>query len=223
MTTFVRARAWQSGVGLKLLMAVSAIVLIGYVVIHVLGTLLVFLGPAWINGWGAFLHSTGPLLWAVRLVLLCALVVHVAAAVILAVRARRARPVPYARLTRQASPVASRTMAVTGGALLLFALYHVPQFTAGIWHPRFVTGDAYGNIVSLFFRTLEYPIYAAALVALGLHLYHGAWSLLRTLGVPLPVDGVRRHGLTTALVLLVIAGFAAILAAVAVGGLRLTR
>jgi len=127
--------AWRSTVGMKVLMALSAVVLVGYMMIHVLGNLLIFLGPTWINGWGALLHATGPLLWAARLVIFVALVVHVAAAVALAVRARRARPEPYARLSPQASTVAARTMQWTGLLLLLFAGYHVPQFTAGWWHP----------------------------------------------------------------------------------------
>src|SRR5215216_6895752 len=92
-----RRAAWRSTVGMKVLMALSAIVLVGYMLIHVLGNLLIFLGPAWINGYGALLHATGPLLWAARLVIFVALVVHVAAAVVLAARARRARAESYAR------------------------------------------------------------------------------------------------------------------------------
>lgn len=213
--------AWQSSIGTKALVALSAAALVGYMLIHVLGNLLIFLGPEWINGWGAFLHATGPLLWAARLVLLVALAIHVGGAVILAVRARRARPEHYARLEPRASSVASRTMLWTGVALLVFAGYHVPQLTVGWWHPHFVSGDDYANVIRLFRRTVEYPLYAAALVALGLHMYHGTWSMLRTLGVPLPARGMRRAGLTTAYTLFVIIGFAAILLAVAAGLLRM--
>jgi len=212
--------AWRSTVGMKVLMALSAVVLVGYMMIHVLGNLLIFLGPTWINGWGALLHATGPLLWAARLVIFVALVVHVAAAVALAVRARRARPEPYARLSPQASTVAARTMQWTGLLLLLFAGYHVPQFTAGWWHPRFVSGDDYANVIRLFRQTILYAVYALALVALGLHLYHGTWSMLRTLGVPLPARGPHRAGLTTAFTLFVTVAFFAILLAVAAGWLR---
>ena len=201
-------------------MALSAVVLVGYMLIHVLGNLLIFLGPAWINGYGALLLATGPLLWGARLVIAVALVVHVAAAVVLSVRARRARREPYARLAPQASTVASRTMLWTGLLLLLFAGYHVPQFTAGWWHPRFVSGDDYANVIHLFRQTTLYAVYGVALVALGLHLYHGTWSMLRTLGVPLPARGPRRAGLTTAFTLLVTVGFVAILLAVAAGWLR---
>jgi succinate dehydrogenase / fumarate reductase cytochrome b subunit len=206
---------------MKVLMALSAVILVGYMLIHVLGNLLIFAGPAWINGYGALLHATGPLLWVARLVILVALVVHVVAAVVLTARARRARPEPYARLTPQASTVASRTMLWTGIALLLFAGYHVPQFTGGWWHPHFVPGDDYANVVRLFRPTILYAVYAAALLALGLHLYHGTWSMLRTLGVPLPARGPRRAGLTTAFTLFVTAGFVAIMMAVAAGWLGL--
>ena len=212
--------AWRSALGMKLLMALSAVVLVGYMLIHVLGNLLIFLGPAWINGYGALLHATGPLLWAARVVIFVALVLHVVIAVALAVRARRARPEPYAHLSPQTSTLAARTMLWTGLVLLLFAGYHVPQFTAGWWHPRFVSGDDYANVVWLFRQTILYAVYGAALVALGLHLYHGTWSMLRTLGVPLPARGPRRAGLTTTFTLFVTVGFVAILLAVAVGWLR---
>jgi succinate dehydrogenase / fumarate reductase cytochrome b subunit len=213
--------AWRSAVGTKVLMALSAVILVGYMLIHVLGNLLIFGGPEWINGWGAFLHATGPLLWVARLIIFAALVVHVIAAVVLSVRARRARPEPYEeRLAPQASSVASRTMLWTGIVLLVFAAYHVPQFTAGLWHPRFVSGDDYANVIRLFGRTIEYAVYAAALVALGLHMYHGTWSMLRTLGVPVPQRGPRRARLTTAFTLFVTLGFVAILVAVVGGWLR---
>src|SRR4051812_40338058 len=106
----VSSRPWRSTVGTKLIMAVSALVLTGYMLIHVLGNLLIFLGPAWINGYGALLHATGPLLWAVRLVLFVALVAHVAAALILTLDSWRARPVGYTRIVPQGSSIASRTM-----------------------------------------------------------------------------------------------------------------
>jgi len=215
-----RRAAWRSAIGMKALMSLSALVLVGYMLLHVLGNLLIFLGPAWINGWGALLHATGPLLWVARLVILAALAVHVAAGVVLSVRARHARPEAYARLTPQASSVASRTMLWTGVALLAFAAYHVPQLTVGWWHPRFVSGDDYANVLRLFRRTTEYPVYAAALAALGLHLYHGTWSMLRTLGVPLPARRPRRAGPATIFTLFVTIGFVAILLAVAGGWLR---
>ena len=142
------------------------------------------------------------------------------AAVVLARRARRARPEPYARLTPQASTIASRTMLWTGVVLLLFAAYHVPQFTVGWWHPHFVSGDDYANVVRLFRQTILYAVYTLALVALGLHLYHGTWSMLRTLGVALPARGPRRARSTTAFTLFVTIGFVAILLAVAAGWLR---
>ena len=213
----VSSSPWRSTVGTKLIMAVSALVLTGYMLIHVLGNLLIFLGPAWINGYGALLHATGPLLWAVRLVLFVALLVHVLAALILTLDARRARPVAYTRIVPQASSVASRTMRWTGVALLIFAAYHTPQMTVGWGHPLFVTGDDFGNVVRLFRVTLMYVVYGAALVALGLHLYHGTWGMLRTLGLMLPARGGRRARLTTAFTVFVTAGFVTILVAVAAG------
>jgi succinate dehydrogenase / fumarate reductase, cytochrome b subunit len=215
----VPSRPRRSTIATKMVMAVSALVLTGYMLIHVLGNLLIFLGPQWINGYGALLHATGPLLWAVRAVLLAALVVHVAAAVRLTVDARRARPRPYARVVPQASTLASRTMLWTGAALLLFAAFHTPQMTAGWWHPRFAAGDDYANVVRLFGAASQYVVYGAALGALALHLYHGTWSMLRTLGATLPARGPARARLTTAYTAFVVAGFVAVLVAVAAGAL----
>ena len=220
-TSRVGWRVWRSAVATKIVMAVSALVLTGYMLIHVLGNLLIFLGPTWINGYGALLHATGPLLWAVRLVLFVALVVHVLAALRLTLDARHARPIEYTRFVPQVSTIASRTMRWTGVALLLFAAYHTPQMTVGWGHPQFVAGDDYANVVRLFRVTALYVVYAAALMALGLHMYHGTWSMLRTLGVPLPARGAPRAGLTTAFTAFVTVGFVAVLVSVAAGLLPL--
>jgi succinate dehydrogenase / fumarate reductase cytochrome b subunit len=214
---------WHSTVGQKALMALSALVLAGYMVIHVVGNLLIYLGPRWINGWGALLHATGPLLWIIRAVLFAAFVLHIVLAQRLTRRAHSARPVGYARYEPQVATTAARTMRWGGVALLLFVLYHVPQFTAGWWHPAFVNGDDYSNVVLLFRRWWAYPVYAAALVAIGLHLYHGTWSMLRALGLSQPSPEPRRRPLAVGMTVLVAGGFLTIMIAVAAGLLRPLR
>jgi succinate dehydrogenase / fumarate reductase, cytochrome b subunit len=217
------ALLWRSTVGKKGLMAVSALVLVGYMLIHVVGNLLIYLGPHWINGWGAFLHATGPLLWAIRGVLLLAFVLHIVLAAQLKRDAHDARPQSYARYEPQVATPAARTMWWGGVALLLFTLYHVPQFTAGWWHPAFASGDDYSNVVVLFRRWWAYPVYAAALVAVALHMYHGTWSMLRTLGLAQPSPEPRRRPLAVGLTVLVAGGFLSIMIAVAAGLLRPLR
>jgi succinate dehydrogenase / fumarate reductase cytochrome b subunit len=217
------ALLWRSTVGKKALMALSALVLVGYMLLHVVGNLLIYLGPQWINGWGAFLHATGPLLWGIRVGLFLAFVLHIVLAAQLTRLANAARPERYARYEPQAATPAARTMRWGGVALFLFVLYHVPQFTAGWWHPAFVSGDDYSNVVVLFQRWWAYPVYAAALVAVALHMYHGTWSMLRTLGVAQPSPEPHRRPLTVGLTVLVAGGFLSIMIAVAAGLLRPLR
>src|SRR5690242_16472201 len=94
----------------KVVMATTGVLLVGYLVSHVLANLLAYAGPRYINGYGALLHATGPLLWVARAVLLAAAVLHVRAAVRLARLARAARGHAYARHVRQAGSYATRTI-----------------------------------------------------------------------------------------------------------------
>src|SRR5437762_13813620 len=114
-----RVRAlWASSVGKKAVMAVTGLIMLAYLITHVLANLLVFQGPSKINAYSAFLHGTGGALWAARLVLLAALVLHVIAAVQLATRRQEARPVGYAAgRDPQVSTWASRTIR-WGGVLI---------------------------------------------------------------------------------------------------------
>lgn len=207
----------RSTVGMKAVMATTGAILVAYVVSHVAANLLVFHSPEAINGYGALLHRTGPLLWVARGVLLLAAVLHVTAAVRLTRQARRARPVPYAVYEAQAATLAARTIRWGGVALLLFLLVHIPQMTTGFLHPQFRAGDDYGNVVHVFRVWWVTPLYLAALAALGLHLYHGTWSALRTLGVSGRRAFPLRRPAVATLAALVALGFASIPLAVALG------
>ena len=109
-------------------------------------------------------------------------------------------------------------MATTGAiALLLFLLVHIPQMTTGFLHLQFRAGDDYGNVVHVFRVWWVTPLYLAALAALGLHLYHGTWSALRTLGVSGRRAFPLRRPAVATLAALVALGFASIPLAVALG------
>jgi succinate dehydrogenase / fumarate reductase cytochrome b subunit len=178
---------WASTVGKKVVMAVSGLVLVAYLITHVLANLLVFQGPTQINAYSAFLHGTGGALWAARLVLLAAAVVHVVAAVQLAARRGSARPVGYAAgRDPQVSTLASRTIRWGGALILVFLVYHILHFTTGTVHPDFVEADPYHNVIAGFRSPLVVAFYLVAMAAVGLHLYHGVWSSGRTLGVTPP-------------------------------------
>ena len=145
---------WHTSVGKKAVMAVTGIIMVAYLITHVLANLLVFQGPDQINRYSRLLHGTGGALWAARLVLLVALVLHIVAAVQLTARRRAARPVGYAGgREAQVSTFASRTIRWGGGLILVFLVYHILHFTLGTVHPSFVEGDPYHNVATGFARS----------------------------------------------------------------------
>jgi len=217
-----RVRAlWTSSVGKKAVMAVTGLIMLAYLVTHVLANLLIFQGPEKINAYSRFLHGTGGALWAARLVLLAAVGLHIVAAVQLASRRRAARPIGYAAgRESQVSTLASRTIRWGGALILVFLVYHILHFTLGTVHASFVDGDPYHNVVTGFSNPLVVLFYEVALVAVGLHLYHGIWSSGRSLGLSSPSPQPLRRQLALALSLMVWAGFTIIPIAVYAGVIR---
>lgn len=203
-------------------MAVTGVIGIGYVILHVIGNLLVFQGPEAINSYATFLKGLGELLWVLRAVLLAAVVLHVVAAYQLTVMSRAARPVGYAKREPQTSTWASRSMRFGGVLLLVFIVVHILQFTTGTVDPAraFSREDVYGNIVASFRIWWVTLFYVTAMVALGMHLLHGAWASVRTIGVrqPSPSPLRKRAGLVIAA--FVWAGFTIVPLAVFLGFLR---
>jgi succinate dehydrogenase / fumarate reductase, cytochrome b subunit len=212
---------WDSSVGKKVIMAVTGLIMVAYLITHVLANLLVFQGPAKINAYSAFLHGTGGALWAARLVLLAALILHVVAAVQLARRQAEARPVGYAAGRKpQVSTLASRTIRWGGAAILAFLVYHILHFTVGTAHPDFVEGDPYHNVSTGFHSLIVVLVYVAAMAAVGLHLYHGVWSSGRSLGMSPPSPNPIRRTVALVLALLIWLGFTVIPLAVYAGVVR---
>ena len=212
---------WDSSVGKKVIMAVTGLVMVAYLVIHVLANLLVFQGPAKINAYSAFLHGTGGALWAARAVLLAALVLHVIAAVQLAGRRYEARPVGYAGGSApQVSTWASRSIRWGGALILAFLIYHILHFTVGSAHPEFIEGDPYHNVATGFTSPWVVGGYLIAVALVGLHLYHGVWSSGRSLGMSPPSPDPLRRTLALVLAVVIWLGFAVIPVAVYAGVLR---
>jgi succinate dehydrogenase / fumarate reductase cytochrome b subunit len=204
------AAFWRSGIGKKAVMAVTGLIGIAYVVGHMVGNLQLFQGPEKINAYAAMLQ--GPLksaVWAARIVLLLAVVLHVIAAWQLTRIDRAARPVGYARREPQISTLASRSMRWGGVVLLLFIVFHILHFTTGTVQPApFVAGDVYGNMIGGFRIWWVALFYVIAMAALGLHLFHGGWSFARTLGIARPSPRPFRRPVAAALAVIVAAGFA---------------
>jgi len=213
------ARLWRSTVGRKALVAASGLLLWVWVVLHVAGNLTLFSGPAAADGYAAALRATPAALWAVRAGLAAAAIVHVAGVVSLARAGRAARP-RHQTPARRASTVAARTMRVGGALLLAFVVYHLLHLTVGLFHPGFLPGHVYDNVVRGLRSTWVASIYMAAAVLLGLHLFHGLWAAARSLGV-WPDGAARRRRPAVALVSAAVAlGFASVPLAVLAGWLR---
>lgn len=211
---------YRSTIGKKVIMAVTGLVMAGFLVLHMAGNLQAFDGPARINGYSAFLHGTGELLWVARVVLLVAVVLHIDAAIQLTRIARAARPQDYAERRLQVSTVASRSLRWGGVILAAFIVFHILHMTTGTVHPSFAPGDVYHNLVAGFRVWPVAVFYLAAMAALGLHLYHGVWSSARTLGIARPAPHPLHRPVAVVVAVVVAAGFALIPIAVLAGWLR---
>ncbi len=187
---------YRSTIGKKLVMAVSGLIIVGYLLTHVVANLMVFFNPGWLDDYAAFLKSMPFVIWPARAVLLAAAVVHVVAATQLTLRNRAARPVGYRRPSPQAATWASRSMRIGGVVLLAFIVLHILHFTTGQLHPTAPEFDAHAvgqNVITAFQNGWVVLAYLVAMAALGLHLFHGLWSSSRTLGVkPETVQPQRR-------------------------------
>jgi succinate dehydrogenase / fumarate reductase cytochrome b subunit len=212
---------WNSSVGKKVVMAATGLIWVAYLITHMLANLLVFQGPDTINAYSAFLRGTGGALWAARLVLVGALVLHVVAAVQLTARRHEARPVGYAGgYEHQASTLAARTIRWGGALILIFLVYHILHFTIGTAHPSFAEGNPYHNVATGFRDPFVVIFYLVIMAFVGLHLYHGVWSSGRSLGVSPPSPRPLRRSAALALALLIWLGFSLIPIAVYAGAVR---
>lgn len=214
---------FTSTIGRKVVMAVTGAVLIGFVVGHMLGNLQMFLPDhEAINAYGRLLHDAlhGTGIWVVRATLLAAVILHIGAAWSLARTSAKARPVAYRVVTPDASTYASRTMRWSGPILALFIVYHLLHFTIGSAHPAFVPGDVYRNVITGFSVWPVSAAYIAAMLALGLHLRHGMWSMLQSLGASHPQWNAARDRAALALTVIVVLGFISVPLAVLAGVLK---
>ncbi len=201
---------WSSSVGKKVLMAVSGVILYGFIVVHMLGNLKVYQGREAFNHYAEGLRTLGEpffgrgqLLWLLRLILLAALIVHVAAVYKLAGQSRAARKHRYKKFDGLEFSYASRTMLWGGLLLLAYVVYHLMHFTFGNAHPNFVPGDPYNNFVVGFQQWPAAIVYIAAMIPLALHMYHGFWSMLQTMGANNPKYNRIRRPIALSLALLV--------------------
>lgn len=207
------SRLYRSAIGLKAAMALSGIVLFGFVLGHMAGNLKLYLGPEAINHYAEWLREAGTpllppsgLLWIARVGLLAAVAVHIGAAWKLTLINRRARPQDYVARGVVQATYASRTMRWGGVIVLLFVLYHLADLTFGWVNPDFVPGDVYHNVVAGFSVWWVSAFYMLGQVALAFHLYHGLWSLFQSLGWNHPAYNGWRRRFAATFALVVAAG-----------------
>ncbi len=185
------AAFYRSTIGKKIIMGVTGLIGIGFVILHMAGNLQVFIGQSKLNSYGAMLHGPlAELTWLLRVILIVSLILHVTMAYQLTQRSAAARPIGYQKKQPQVATLASRTMKWGGVLLLVFIVFHILHFTTETIDPGGWRGmtdleghrDVYGNIIASFHVWWVALFYIVAMIFLGLHLYHGAWSSVRTLG-----------------------------------------
>ena len=181
---------YQSSIGKKIIVAVTGLYLIFFVIGHLLGNLEIYLGQDRLNAYAQLLQELGPFLWAERIILILAVIIHIVATIQLAVENRAAKPKKYAKSAHQASTLASRTMIYTGLLVICFVVYHLLQFTL-MWtnpeyrnlHDELNRHDVYRMVILGFRQPLISLFYAAAIFFLAAHLSHGFASVTQTLGI----------------------------------------
>ena len=187
---------YRSAIGKKAVMAITGVILFGWIFAHMAGNLKLFFGAEALNHYAEWLRDLGApifphesVLWITRVLLIVAVVFHIHAAYMLTVMNAKARPVGYADRDFVKGTYAARTMRWGGVIILLFVFYHLAHLTFGknVAPPaQFIHGDVYHNVVSGFQIWWVSAIYILANLALGLHLYHGLWAMFSSLGMTNP-------------------------------------
>lgn len=208
-------------------MAATGTLLVLFVLGHMAGNLKAYQGAEKFNAYAEFLREFGApvlghgqLLWIARVALLAAVIVHIVAATQLYRLSRLARPVGYKKTPHEELTYASRTMRWGGVIILLFIVYHILHLTTGTAHADFLAGDAYRNLVVGFQAWPVSVAYIVAVIALGLHLYHGVWSGFQTMGWDNPRYARHRRSIAGAIALVVVVGNLSFPIAVLTGVLR---
>jgi succinate dehydrogenase / fumarate reductase, cytochrome b subunit len=179
-------RFYDSTLGKKAIMALSGLVLFGFVIAHMVGNLQVFLGMEVMNHYAETLHANPALLWTARSILIISVMLHIWASIQLTAIKNEARPIAYVKRGNVQSSYASRTMMWSGPIIAAFVIYHLLHLTFGSVHPNFVELHAYENLVNGFKVVPVSIAYIIAMLLLGMHLSHGIWSMFQTLGFSHP-------------------------------------
>jgi succinate dehydrogenase / fumarate reductase cytochrome b subunit len=221
---------WRTMIGKKVVMAVTGAVLIAFVISHMLGNLKIFSGPSEIDAYSRFLREVGwpavgygQLLWLVRIVLLVCVTLHITAAIQLTRMSRAARPIAYTAKRDTETTWAARTMRWGGVLVVAFIIFHLLHLTGGVIGFRagqFKELAVYQNVMAAFAVWPVALFYIVAMGALCLHLSHGLWSLLQTLGWSTTRNAATLKILSRVIGIVVFGGFCSVPVAVLTGWLR---
>ena len=220
---------YQTSIGKKIVMAVTGVILFGYVFLHMYGNLHVYEGREHLNAYAVWLREMGyPLLphegglWIVRIILLVSLVLHIWAAWQLTRQDWAGRPIGYGVKKDIAATYAARTMRWSGVILGLFIIYHILHFTTGTVYVEapFSRTDVYGNLVNGFRNPIVSLVYIASMLALAFHIHHGVWSMAHTLGWRSAVNNHLWRGFATVMAIVIAGGNISIPLAVLAGIVR---
>lgn len=186
-------RFYEAPIGKKAVMAITGLILFGYVVGHLLGNLQIYSAdPQQINRYAAFLHdpANAGALWAVRALLSLAVILHITAAVQLWWQNRAARPIGYVKKDDVPASYAARTMIWSGPIVAAFVIFHILHLTAGAVVPLNEIGpnapDVRFNVITGFQNPAISAFYVIAMALLCMHLYHGIWSMVQSMGFSHP-------------------------------------
>ena len=210
---------YGTAVGKKYVMAITGVLMIGFVVAHMVGNLKMYLGEEDLNHYAEFLNRLlypiapeGAVLWILRAGLVTAVLLHIHAAYSLTQLNRHARPVKYqSARDYQVASFASRTMRWTGIIVLLFIIWHLLDLTLGVTNTigtsgEFVKEEVYANVVRSFERVPVAVFYILANIALGVHLFHGTWSLFQSMGWNNPRFNEWRRAIAIGVATIVVVG-----------------
>lgn len=222
-----------STVGKKIVMALSGLILVGFVLAHMLGNLKIYLGVDPKSGlyffdlYARHLREIGEeffghagFLWLARGVLLLAVLAHAVSGILLSRQNRIAKPVVAHGVKSRSANAASKTMFFGGLLLICFIVFHLLHLTTGTIHQSFVEGQVYANVVSGFANPVIVGFYVLAMAFLSLHLYHGAWSMFQTLGLTSPTWNVRIKLFAVLASIALFLGFSSVPVAVTLGILK---
>ena len=217
MSTVAVARFYDSTIGKKAVMAVTGLILFGFLVLHMLGNLQVFLGPEVMDHYAEMLHGTPEVLWGARSLLLVSVLLHIWASIQLTVVKSAARPIGYVKPGNVQATTASKSMMLSGPVIGAFVVGHLLHLTTGTIHPQFVPLHAYENVVAGFSNPIASGLYIIAMILVGLHLSHGIWSLFQSLGFSHPRYTPKIKAFAAVFSWILIAGFISVPIAVLTG------